>query len=150
MPPWKWRWPRRCARSASGSVNPSTATADRSAAASWRWPKSEPIVAAAIVITLAITGYTTQRLRETGELRAVREIARELNLRARPGEPVLALQPSEMPLAFYCPRVDALHPDINRTRLFVVANRDYGQTEFFVTDDDGYSHCFGVATRKNG
>jgi len=27
-------------------------------------------------------------------------------------------------------------------------DRDYGQTEFFVTDDDGYSHCFGVATRK--
>ena len=25
--------------------------------------------------------------------------------------------------------------------------RDYGQTEFFVTDQDGYSHCFGVATR---
>jgi hypothetical protein len=25
---------------------------------------------------------------------------------------------------------------------------DYGQTEFFVTDDDGYSHCFGVATDK--
>jgi hypothetical protein len=24
--------------------------------------------------------------------------------------------------------------------------RDYGQTEFFVTDDDGHSHCFGVAT----
>jgi hypothetical protein len=24
--------------------------------------------------------------------------------------------------------------------------RDYGQTEFFVTDDDGYSHCFGVRT----
>jgi catechol 2,3-dioxygenase-like lactoylglutathione lyase family enzyme len=24
--------------------------------------------------------------------------------------------------------------------------RDYGQTEFFVTDDDGYSHCFGVAS----
>lgn len=24
--------------------------------------------------------------------------------------------------------------------------RDYGQTEFFVTDDDGYSHCFGIAT----
>ncbi len=32
---------------------------------------------------------------------------------------------------------------------FVVSgleDRDYGQTEFFVTDDDGYSHCFGVAT----
>lgn len=25
--------------------------------------------------------------------------------------------------------------------------RDYGQTEFFLTDDDGYSHCFGVPTR---
>ena len=24
--------------------------------------------------------------------------------------------------------------------------RDYGQTEFLLTDDDGYSHCFGVAT----
>jgi uncharacterized glyoxalase superfamily protein PhnB len=26
--------------------------------------------------------------------------------------------------------------------------RDYGQTEFFLTDDDGYSHCFGVATTR--
>jgi len=25
-------------------------------------------------------------------------------------------------------------------------NRDYGQTEFFLTDDDGNSHCFGVPT----
>lgn len=24
--------------------------------------------------------------------------------------------------------------------------RDYGQTEFFVVDGDGHSHCFGVAT----
>jgi len=24
----------------------------------------------------------------------------------------------------------------------------FQQTEFFVTDDDGYSHCFGVATDK--
>jgi uncharacterized glyoxalase superfamily protein PhnB len=29
-----------------------------------------------------------------------------------------------------------------------IVKRDYGQTEFFVTDDDGYSHCFGVATDK--
>lgn len=29
-----------------------------------------------------------------------------------------------------------------------VVDRDYGQTEFFVTDDDGYSHCFGVATQQ--
>ena len=27
-------------------------------------------------------------------------------------------------------------------------DRFYGQTEFFLTDDDGYSHCFGVATQK--
>jgi uncharacterized glyoxalase superfamily protein PhnB len=26
--------------------------------------------------------------------------------------------------------------------------RDYGQTEFFLTDNDGYSHCFGVPTRR--
>ena len=31
-----------------------------------------------------------------------------------------------------------------------IVNRDYGQTEFFVTDDDGYSHCFGLATKKDG
>jgi hypothetical protein len=24
--------------------------------------------------------------------------------------------------------------------------RDYGQTEFFLTGDDGYSHCFGAPT----
>ena len=29
-----------------------------------------------------------------------------------------------------------------------IEDREYGQTEFFVTDDDGYSHCFGVATRE--
>jgi catechol 2,3-dioxygenase-like lactoylglutathione lyase family enzyme len=28
-----------------------------------------------------------------------------------------------------------------------ITERDYGQTEFFVTDDDGHSHCFGVPTR---
>jgi len=26
--------------------------------------------------------------------------------------------------------------------------REYGQTEFFLTDDDGYTHCFGVPTRR--
>lgn len=30
-----------------------------------------------------------------------------------------------------------------------IMKRDYGQTEFFVTDDDGHSHCFGLATDKN-
>ena len=27
-------------------------------------------------------------------------------------------------------------------------DREYGQTEFFLVDDDGYSHCFGVPTEK--
>lgn len=31
-----------------------------------------------------------------------------------------------------------------------IEDRDYGQTEFFVTDDDGHEHCFGVATRSSG
>lgn len=31
-----------------------------------------------------------------------------------------------------------------------LVRRDYGQTEFFLTDDDGFSHCFGVPTQKIG
>ena len=27
-----------------------------------------------------------------------------------------------------------------------ISRREYGQTEFVVTDDDGFQHCFGVAT----
>jgi uncharacterized glyoxalase superfamily protein PhnB len=27
-------------------------------------------------------------------------------------------------------------------------SREYGQREFFLTDDDGYSHCFGVAAQR--
>jgi hypothetical protein len=30
-----------------------------------------------------------------------------------------------------------------------IVNREYGQTEFFVMDDDGYTHCFGVPTRAD-
>jgi uncharacterized glyoxalase superfamily protein PhnB len=29
-----------------------------------------------------------------------------------------------------------------------IEDRDYGQTEFSLTDDDGYSHCFGVPTQR--
>jgi hypothetical protein len=47
--------------------------------------------------------------------------------------------------------------DINETREHLkslgfsvseIEDRYYGQTEFFLTDDDGFSHCFGVATQK--
>jgi catechol 2,3-dioxygenase-like lactoylglutathione lyase family enzyme len=29
-----------------------------------------------------------------------------------------------------------------------IVDRHYGQTEFFVTDDDGYLHCFGIPTKS--
>lgn len=29
-----------------------------------------------------------------------------------------------------------------------IEHRDYGQTEFFLTDADGFSHCFGVPTKS--
>ena len=29
-----------------------------------------------------------------------------------------------------------------------IEDRDYGQSEFFVTDDDGFSHCFGTPTMR--
>ena len=32
-------------------------------------------------------------------------------------------------------------------RVSELEDRDYGQTEFFLTDGDGYSHCFGVPTQ---
>lgn len=47
--------------------------------------------------------------------------------------------------------------DINKTRerlqslgyeVSELEHRDYGQTEFFLIDDDGYSHCFGVSSQK--
>jgi hypothetical protein len=114
------------------------------AAAAWPWSRSEPAVAAAIFIAMTITDMNNTRLRETGELRAVREIARELNRRASPGDPLLALPPSDMPVAFYCRRVEVLHPDVNRARLFAIENRDYGQTlsatlAFFKIDPKRYA-----------
>jgi catechol 2,3-dioxygenase-like lactoylglutathione lyase family enzyme len=44
-----------------------------------------------------------------------------------------------------------LHATRDRLRLLgyqvsEIEIRDYGQTEFFVTDEDGHSHCFGVAS----
>jgi len=31
-----------------------------------------------------------------------------------------------------------------------IVERDYGQSEFFLKDDDGVEHCFGVATETPG
>jgi hypothetical protein len=47
--------------------------------------------------------------------------------------------------------------DINETRerlarlgfgVSELEEREYGQSEFFLTDDDGFSHCFGVDTKS--
>lgn len=35
-------------------------------------------------------------------------------------------------------------------RVSDIEDREYGQTEFFVTDEDGFSHCFGLPTTRNG
>jgi hypothetical protein len=54
---------------------------------------------------------------------------------------------------YWTPRdIHALRARLERLGYDVseITDRDYGQTEFFVTDDDGYSHCFGVETTKAG
>lgn len=92
--------------------------------------RADRIVAAGIAIALA-TSVLSPHLRETGELRAVREIVRELRIRARPGDPVIALPPSEMPLTFYAQRaglsLQTTFPDVRKPRIFAIENRDYGQ-----------------------
>lgn len=35
-------------------------------------------------------------------------------------------------------------------RVSGLQQRDYGQTEFTLTDEDGFSHCFGVPTGPQG
>ena len=53
---------------------------------------------------------------------------------------------------YWAPRdIQALRERLLRLGYAVseIVNRDYGQTEFFVTDDDGYCHTFGVATSNN-
>jgi hypothetical protein len=54
---------------------------------------------------------------------------------------------------YWAPReLHALRDRLERLGYAVseITDRDYGQTEFLVTDDDGYSHCFGVATNPDG
>lgn len=54
---------------------------------------------------------------------------------------------------YWAPRdIDAMRARLVRLGFPVseIVDRDYGQTEFFVTDDDGFSHCFGVDTAERG
>jgi len=51
---------------------------------------------------------------------------------------------------FWAPSdIHALRERLTRLgfRASEIVDREYGQSEFFVTDDDGYTHCFGVATK---
>lgn len=85
-------------------------------------------IAGALLVALGLCAVAHTRIRETGELRAVREIVRELRRRSTPADAVLTLPPSDIPLVFYTGRDDILFPDPGRPRVFVVVNRDYGQT----------------------
>jgi hypothetical protein len=94
-------------------------------------PAATLAIASAICICLGVIAVGKPRPRDTGELPAVYAIVRELEHRARPGDAILALPPSEMPLAFYASnlRAEILNPDWHHAqRIFVVENREYGQT----------------------
>jgi hypothetical protein len=75
----------------------------------------KPALTLAICICLGVIAVGKPRPRDTGELPAVYAIVRELEHRARPGDAILALPPSEMPLAFYAPnlRVEILNPELH-------------------------------------
>jgi catechol 2,3-dioxygenase-like lactoylglutathione lyase family enzyme len=70
-------------------------------------------------------------------------------LNQRAGEPI---PPADEGVRFYWTPDDllAIHQHLKQLdyQVSVIEERDYGQTEFFVTDNDGYSHCFGVATKE--
>jgi len=71
-------------------------------------------------------------------------------LNQRAGSPVSPPEYEGIRL-YWAPRdLHALRERLQRLGFSVseISDREYGQTEFFVTDDDGYSHCFGVATEK--
>jgi catechol 2,3-dioxygenase-like lactoylglutathione lyase family enzyme len=73
-------------------------------------------------------------------------------LNRRAGSPIKPENYSGIQL-YWAPRdIEALRERLLQLGYSVsgIVDRDYGQTEFFVTDDDGYSHCFGIATNRSG
>jgi lactoylglutathione lyase len=73
-------------------------------------------------------------------------------LNQRAGSPIKPEDYESIRLYWAPDDIHAQHERLQRLGYTVseIADRDYGQTEFFVTDDDGYLHCFGVATEKRG
>jgi len=73
-------------------------------------------------------------------------------LNQRAGSPIKPENYEGIRLYWAPSNIHAMRERLQRLGYIVseITNRDYGQTEFFVTDDDGYSHCFGIATDKIG
>ena len=71
-------------------------------------------------------------------------------LNARAGSPITPENYEGIRLYWQPDDIQATRGRLERLGYAVsaISERDYGHTEFFVTDDDGYSHCFGVATRN--
>jgi hypothetical protein len=70
-------------------------------------------------------------------------------LNQRAGTPVKPENYEGIRLYWAPPDIQQVRERLKRLEYTVseIMEREYGQTEFFVTDDDGFSHCFGVATR---
>jgi hypothetical protein len=92
----------------------------------------ERIVAIALVALLAHDITYGPHPRETGNVRTGPLIAAELQRRLQPGDEVVALTPSDVPLTFYLQRagipIDATRPKVDAQRLYLVTNLDIGQT----------------------
>jgi hypothetical protein len=69
-----------------------------------------------------------------------------LNIRAGTPRQARGLRGRPVLLGARRPAWPARAPDRARLRGSDLQQRDYGQTEFFLTDDDGFEHCFGVPT----
>jgi hypothetical protein len=71
-------------------------------------------------------------------------------LNQRAGTPIKPENYSGIALYWAPPNLDTLRQHLKQLgyKVSEIQIRDYGQTEFFLTDDDGYTHCFGVATAK--
>jgi len=72
-------------------------------------------------------------------------------LNQRSGDPIKPKNYEGIRLYWAPTDIGALRERLSKLGFAVseIVERDYGQTEFVVTDDDGYSHCFGVATKKS-
>lgn len=86
----------------------------------------EPFIAMALAALTSYPAVTVPRLRETGALPHVREIARDL-ARLPANATIATITPSDSPLAYTMHRAGLFHPDLSRPVLYVVTNPAYDQ-----------------------